>query len=184
MIVARFRDYLKSSGFEKLSIYLTPLTRKTIDSQIVELKLTPVRSGGSTPVFCGQVVCEGRIKCWNRIFNFESLDVLYSHLGPIPLKNYGYGDVEMILGQDVFHCIRPLEYFKTARENTPITVRLPLGWVFSGPLPSTLGLISSCFKAVTQRETDSKLADQIRRWYDIESYWAYKQVEPHCAADA
>ena len=33
-------------------------------------------------------------------------------------------------------------------------------------------------------ETDSKLADQIRRWYDIESYWAYEQVEPRSAADA
>ena len=56
----------------------------------------------------------------------------------------------MILGQDVFHCIRPLEYFETDRTNTPIAVRLALGWVLSGSLPSTSGLISTCFKAVTQ----------------------------------
>ena len=49
----------------------------------------------------------------------------------------------MILGQDVFHCIRPLKYFKTDRKNIPIAVRLPLGWVLSGPLPSTSGLIST-----------------------------------------
>ena len=90
----------------------------------------------------------------------------------------------MILGQDMFHCIHPLEYFETDGKNTPISVRLPLGWVSSYPLPWTSGLISTCFKAVTQRETDSKLADQIRCWYDIESYWAYEQVGPRSAADA
>ena len=114
----------------------------------------------------------------------ESLEVLYLHLELIPLKNCSYGDVEMILGQDVFHCIRQLEFFKTERKNTPLAVPLPLGWVLSGPLPSTSGQMSTCFNAVTQRETDSKLADQIRLWYDIESYWAYKQVQLRSAADA
>ena len=38
--------------------------------------------------------------------------------------------------------------------------------------------------AVTQVETDSESANQIRCWYDIESYSAYKQVESRSAADA
>ena len=38
--------------------------------------------------------------------------------------------------------------------------------------------------AVTQKETDSKFADQIRSWYDNESYGAYKQVDPRTAAGA
>ena len=90
----------------------------------------------------------------------------------------------MILGQDVFHSIRPLEYFESDRKNTPIAVRLPLGWVLSGPLPSTSGLVSTCFKAVTQSESDSKLADQLRSWYEMESFAAMKQVDPRSAADA
>ena len=88
----------------------------------------------------------------------ESLEVLHPHLEPIPLKKYSNGDVELILGQDGFHCIRLLEYFETDRRNTPIVVRLPLGWVLSGPLPWTSSLISTCFKTVTQRATDAKLA--------------------------
>ena len=76
----------------------------------------------------------------------------------------------MVLGQDMFHFIRPLEYFETDRKTTPIAVPLTLDWVLSGPLPSSLGLFSTCFKVVTQGETNSKLADQIRSWYDIESY--------------
>ena len=85
------------------------------------------------------------------VIDVDSLEVLYPHLEPIALKKYSHVDVEMILGQDVCHCIQPLEYFESDRKNTPRAVRLPLGWVLSGPLPSILGQISTCFKAVTQR---------------------------------
>ena len=91
----------------------------------------------------------------------------------------------MILGQDVFQFIRPLEYFDSDRKNTPVAVRLSLGWVLSGPLLSTSGLFSTCFKAVTtHKDTDSELAEQLRSWYDIESYGAFKQVDSRSAADA
>ena len=78
----------------------------------------------------------------------------------IPLSKYSYSDVEMIFDQDVFHCIRPLEYFEADRPNTPIADRSPLGWVLSGPLPSTPGLFSTSFKAVANTENDSILAEQ------------------------
>ena len=91
----------------------------------------------------------------------------------------------MILGQDVFHSIRPLEYFESDLKDTPIAVRIPLGWVLSGPLPSTSGLVSTCFKTfVTQNESDSKLADQLRSWYELESFAARKQVDLRTASDA
>ena len=91
----------------------------------------------------------------------------------------------MILGQDVFHPICPLEYFDSDRINAPVAVRLPLGWVLCGPLPSSSGLYSTCFKAVASiKELDSGRADQLRSWYDIESYGAYKQVDSRSAADA
>ena len=148
------------------------MTSETIDAQNVELKLTPVVSAGSCSSFMVKPYVKEDLNVGSDVIDVGSLKVLYPHLEPIPLKKYNYGDVEMILGQNVFHCIRTLGCFETDRKNTPIAVRLPLGWVFSGPLSSTLCLISTCFKAVTQKETDSKLADQIRRWYDIESYWA------------
>ena len=59
-----------------------------------------------------------------------------------------------------------------------------MGWVLSGPVPSTSGLVSTCFKAVTQSESDSKLADQLRSWYEMESFAAMKQVDLRSAADA
>ena len=81
-------------------------------------------------------------------------------------------------------CIRPLEYFAVHRPNTPITVRSPLGWVPSGLRPSTTGLLSTCFKAVTSSENDSILAEQLRSWYDMESYGVYKQVDSRSRAAA
>ena len=119
------------------------------------------------------------------VIDVESLNTMYPDLESIPLKKYSYADVDIILGQEVFHFIRPLEYFDSDRKNTPVAVRLSLGWVLSGPLPSTSGLFSTCFRAVTtNKDTDSKLAEQLRRWYDIDSYGAFKQVDSRPAADA
>ena len=89
----------------------------------------------------------------------------------------------MILGQEEVHIFRTLECFETDRKSTPIAVRLPLGWISSGPLSSTSGFFSTCSKAVTQNESDFTLAGQIRSWYGTESFGAYKQVDPCSASD-
>ena len=62
-----------------------------------------------------------------------------------------------------------------------LAVRLPIGWVLSGPLPSSSSLVSTCFKANV--EQDYELACQVKSWYDMESYGACKQVDPRSAAD-
>ena len=91
----------------------------------------------------------------------------------------------MTLGQSVFLFIRPLVYFESDSKNAPVAVHLSLGWVPSGPLPSTSGMFSTCFKAVTSnKDADSELGDQLRSWYEMESYGAFKQVDPCSAADA
>ena len=86
----------------------------------------------------------------------------------------------MMLGQDAYHAIRPIKYFETESKSSTVAVRLPLGWVLSGPLPSSSGLISTCFKAVAKQ--DSELASQKKSWYDMESYGAVKQVDPRSAS--
>ena len=125
---------------------------------MVELKLTPVHSGGSCSSFAIKPYVRDDLQVGTDVIDVESLKTMYPHLEPIPLKKYSYADVDMILGQDVFHFIRPLEYFDSDRKNTPVAVRLSLGWVLSGPLPSTSGLFSTCFKAVTtNKDADSEL---------------------------
>ena len=89
----------------------------------------------------------------------------------------------MIPVEELFHVIRPLEYFETNRKDTPIAVRLPLGWILSGQLPSASGLFSTSFKAVTQIGSDFEVTDQVRSWFDMESFGAYRKVQP-CSASA
>ena len=88
----------------------------------------------------------------------------------------------MILGQDVYHAIRLLEYFAADEKYSPFAVRLPIGWVLSNPLPSSSGLLSTCFKA--NMAQDFELASQVNPWYDKESYGALKQVDQLSTADA
>ena len=88
----------------------------------------------------------------------------------------------MILGQDVYHAIRPLEYFAADEKCSPFAVRLPIGWVLSGPLPSSSASVSTCFKA--NIEQDFELAGQIKSWYDMKSYGTLKQVDQRSASDA
>ena len=106
----------------------------------------------------------------------------YPHLAvPDPVK-YSYGNIEMIVGQDVYHAIRPLAYFAADKKCSPFAVRLPIDWVLSGPIPSSSSLVSTCLKADV--EQDYELACQVKSWYDMESYGAYKQVDTPSAADA
>ena len=142
-------------------------SQQMVDTETVELMLTPFHSGGSCSTFPVTPYVRDDLKVGNDVIDVDNLKKVCPHLEPIPLSKYSYSNVEMILGQDVFHCIRPLEYFEADRQNTPIAVRLLLGWVLSGPLPSTTGLFSTCFKAVTSSESDSFLADQLRSWYDM-----------------
>ena len=87
----------------------------------------------------------------------------------------------MILGQDVYHAIRPIKYPESESKGTPVAVRLPIGWVLSGPLPSSSNFVSSCFKAIIEPEQD--LVEQLRTWYELESYGAMKEVNSRSSAD-
>ena len=65
-------------------------------------------------------------------------------------------------------------------KNSPCSVRLPIGWVISGPLPLSVNSTSSYFKCVVE---DSSLTDQIKSWYELESHGAFKQVDARSATD-
>ena len=184
-------SWISANLATKLNVHGTPTkltvhginSNQVVDTQLVELKLTPVHSGGSCSPFIVKPYVREDLKVGTDTIDVDLLKTKYPHLQPISLKKYSYA--EMILGQDVFHSIRPLEYLDSDRKNAPVAVRLPLGWVVSGPLPSSSGLYSTCFKVVaSNKELDSELADQLRSWYDIESNGAYKQVNSRSAADA
>ena len=105
---------------------------------------------------------------------------MFPHLQSIKPIVYNHSDVEMMLGQDVFHAIKLLEYFQEGNQNTLVAVRMPIGWVLSGPLPSPIGVRPTTFKCNLE---DVALADQVKKWYDLESYGTFKQADPRSSAD-
>ena len=101
-------------------------------------------------------------------------------MAPIKPIHYKYEEVEITIGQDFYHAIRPVEYLLVEDSISPCAVCLPIGWVLSGPLPPSFKSNSSCFKCAVE---DMSLADQIKTWYELESYGAFKQVDARSAAD-
>ena len=104
----------------------------------------------------------------------------YTHLEPIDSVEFRYADVEMILGQDVYEYICPLEHCQDKSQKSTFAVRLPIGWVLSGPLPASTGLISTCLHCNIE---DVSLVEQVKSWYELEPYGTYKQVDARSSDD-
>ena len=156
-------------------------TEEVVDTKLVELIVTPRDNHAFEPFKVNPYVKED-LNVGANFINIKALQKTYQHLAVLDPVTYCYGNIEMILGQDVYHAIRPLEYFAADEKCSPFAIRLPICWVQSGPLPSSSGLVSTCFKA--NMEQDYELASLVKYWYDMESYGALKQVDPRFAADA
>ena len=150
-------------------------TEEVVDTKLIELMLTPRDNQAFEPIKVSPYVKED-LNVATDVVNIKALQETYPHLAVLDPVAYRYGNIEVILGQDVYHAIHPLEYFAADEKCSPFAVRLPIGWVLSGPLPSSSGLVSTCFKA--NMEQDFELASQVKSRYDMESYGALKQVHP------
>ena len=60
-----------------------------------------------------------------------------------------------------------------------MAVRLPVGWALSGQLPSSSGLLSTCFKCNAK---DVDIVSQVKAWYELESYGEYTQADARSAS--
>ena len=152
-----------------------------IDTKVFQLTVTPHKDL-DFEAFTVRPYVRETLNVGSDIIDVKSMQETYPHLAVLDPVKYSYGNIEMIPGQDVYHAIRPLEYFAADEKCSPFAVRLPIGWVLSGPLPSSSSLVSTCFKANVEK--DYEIACQVKSWYDMESYGAYKQVDPRSTANA
>ena len=108
------------------------------------------------------------------ILDVKSMQETCPHLAePDPVR-CGYGNIETKLGKDAYNAINKLEYFSADEKCSPIDIHLPL--------LSNSSLVSACFEA--NFEQDFQIAFQVKSWYDMEKYGAYKQVDPRSAAES
>ena len=156
-------------------------TEEVVDTRVVEVTVKPKEHQDFEPFTINPFVKES-LNVGSDIINVQALQETYPHLAVFDPVTYSYKYIEMILGQDVYQAIHPLEYFSADDKRSPVAVSLPIGWVLSGPLPSSSCLTSTCFKV--NIEHDNELASQVNTWYDIQSFGANKQVDSRSAADA
>ena len=156
-------------------------TEELIDTKMVQLTVKP-HEDPDFEAFTVRPSVRETLNVGSDIIDVKSMQETYPHLAILDPVKYSYGNIETILGHNVYHAICPLEYFAADEKSSPFAVRLPKVWVLSGPLPSSSSLVSTCFKVNV--EQDFELACQVNSWYDMESYSAYKQVDPRSAADA
>ena len=117
-------------------------TEEVVDTTIVEVTVKPREHQDFEPFTINPFVKES-LNVGSDINNVQALQETYPHLAVLDPVTYSYRDIEMILGQDVYHAIRPLEYFSADEKRSPVAVSLPIGWVLSGPLPSSSCLTST-----------------------------------------
>ena len=112
--------------------------------------------------------------------NVHEMKEKYPYLKCVGFRQIDLKKVAIILGQNAYELIRPVEY-KNGGENKPWAIKLPLGWTVSGPVPiNQLKLSAACHVA---NDDDMKLAEVVRKWWDMESYGTLKVADKRTKDD-
>ena len=168
------QTWVDESLLEKLDI-----KGKTISLNVTGIhgtQVTPCRAAQATigPASCMKhkakvltVHSQKNLEVGKSLYNVQEMKQTYPYLKCVGFKQIDLKKVAIILGQNAYELIRPLEY-KNGGENQPWAVRLPLGWTVSGPVPvSELRFSAACHLS---NEDDMKLAEVVKKWWDMESY--------------
>ncbi len=110
-------DRLNLRG-QKLNVTVNGInSRQTLETEIVKLKFRSLEQQPEDFEFTPYL--RESINVGTDNVHVESLKRSYPHLGPIKSTRYRYSDVEVILGQDVYQAIRPLEYLQADSQVAP-----------------------------------------------------------------
>ena len=82
----------------------------------------------------------------------------------------------MILGQDCYNIHHPFEFKKSEDKTAPWSVKSKVGRALSGPLPAKQ---AATLATTATSIVDDKLANQLNKWWDIESYASKCDVTGH-----
>ena len=85
-------------------------TEEVVDTRFVEVTVKPRQQQDIEPFTINPFVKEN-LNVGSNINNVHVLQKTYPHVAVLDPVTYAYKDIEMILGQDVCHAIRPLEHF-------------------------------------------------------------------------
>jgi transposase InsO family protein len=117
----------------------------------------------------------------SEVIDVTAIKKAFPHLNPVPDGIINLKDVHILLGQDAYQLIRPLEY-RNGSKNESWAVRIPLGWALSGPLPQLQReqMVQTTSNVVS---ADVELTSQVKRWWDMESYASACSVDSRSRED-
>ena len=94
--------------------------------------------------FTMEAYVKDNIHIGTECINMPELQVKYPLLAHTKPLQYNYEEIEVIVGHDYYHTVRPIELLLGEESNSPCRVRLPILWVITGLLALSAGLTSSC----------------------------------------
>ena len=120
-------DIANRLGLHGTALKLTVKGRNTeedVDTKLVELIVTPRDNKAFEPFKVSPYVKED-LNVGADVINIKALQETYPDLAVLDAVTYCYGNIEMILEQDVYHAIRPLEYFAAYENPRPSLFACP-----------------------------------------------------------
>ena len=102
-----------------------------------------------------------------KIYTYQELKLAFPNFLVLSEETLNFKDVKMIFGQNCYYSHRP-EKYKNCTNGEPWAVKTKLVWTLCGPFPQQEAVQMTAF-SVTASE-DDVLAEQIKTWWDIESY--------------
>ena len=139
-------------------------------SQDVKTEIVPIAVSAhekSRPLKTVQFYVHEKLKLGDQIVELQELKDRYPHLRNLPNHSYNLNDVQVILGQDCYDIHHPFEFKKSDDKAAPWAVKSKIGWALSGPLPAKQ---AATLATTATSISDDKLANQLSKWWDIESY--------------
>ena len=155
------------------------------DTSCVNLELFSLEDESFIPLKFSALVRAG-LSLGDEKLDLKSVKSCCPHLKVIKADVIDYSKIGVILGQDVYSAICRIGY-QTSDNRLPWAVKLPIGWVLSGPLPNCKSLKASvCFAssgASVDESVDLDLATQVSKWWALESYASFVSVDPRSKSD-
>ena len=148
-------------------------------SQDVKTEIVPIAVSAhekSRPLTTVQFYVHEKLKLGDQIVELQELKDRYPHLRNLPDQSYNPNDVQVILGQDCYDIHHPFEFKKSEDKAAPWAVKSKIGWALSGPLPAKQ---AATLETTATSIADDKLANQLSKWWDIESYASNCDVTGH-----
>ena len=101
-------------------------TEELIDTKVDHLTVTPYKDQ-DFEAFTVRPYVRETLNVGSGTIDVKSMQETYPHLAVLDPVKYSYGNIEIKLGQDVYHAIRPLKCFAADEKCSPFAVHLPIG---------------------------------------------------------